>query len=134
MNRLLVTGSRKHRDREFIYSILDPFRLLLWPNNLMIIEGGAKGADRICREWAEQYGIPFKTFEADWDRYGKAAGGIRNTEMVEYGADRCVGFPLPSSVGTYDCASKARAAGILTTMHKRTKRRDKANGWEQLTF
>lgn len=43
------------------------------------------GADHWGEEWAKAWGIPIKPFPADWDRYDKAAGPIRNREMAEYG-------------------------------------------------
>ena len=56
---------------------------------------------------------------ADWDTHGKRAGMIRNQEMVDWvltqdGVKLCIGFPTRSSVGTYDCMERARAAGIPT--------------------
>jgi hypothetical protein len=53
---------------------------------------------------------------ADWDRFGKRAGPIRNAEMVAAGAMLCLAFHrfLPGSKGTKDCARRALAAGIPT--------------------
>lgn len=50
---------------------------------------------------------------ADWS-LGKAAGMLRNGLMVDLGADVCLAFPMGSSVGTWDCVRRARAAGIET--------------------
>ncbi len=44
----------------------------------------AKGADELGRAWALSLGIPLKKFYADWDKYGKRAGPIRNKQMAEY--------------------------------------------------
>lgn len=49
---------------------------------------------------------------ADWKRHGKAAGMIRNREMVALGADLCIAFPLPQSKGTFGCIREAEKAGI----------------------
>jgi len=54
---------------------------------------------------------------ADWDQYGKKAGGIRNTWMLddlEPGelVDVLLAFPLAGSIGTWDCIRKAKARGI----------------------
>jgi hypothetical protein len=49
-----------------------------------VVSGKARGADRAGEEFARQYEIPVKEFPADWDRYGKAAGPIRNRQMAEY--------------------------------------------------
>ncbi|QIN79644.1 DUF2493 domain-containing protein [Rubrobacter marinus] len=49
-----------------------------------IVEGGATGVDSSAAWYAEQSGIPYKSFPADWTRHGKAAGPIRNREMADY--------------------------------------------------
>jgi len=85
----------------------------------LLIEGGAFGADRLARLWAEEACVPRHTEPALWSHYGAAAGPMRNTKMVSMllahradGADvRVVAFPGGS--GTADMARKAKAAGIL---------------------
>lgn len=47
-----------------------------------IIQGGGGHADKLARDWAGFNGIPCDQFDADWDRYGKAAGPIRNRLML----------------------------------------------------
>ena len=49
---------------------------------------------------------------ADWDKHGKAAGMIRNREMVALGADICLAFPIGRSPGTRACIREAQRAGI----------------------
>jgi hypothetical protein len=51
-------------------------------------------------------------FPADWERYGKRAGPIRNAEMVKAGADVVLAFPLPGGRGTQHTIRLAREAGI----------------------
>jgi hypothetical protein len=48
----------------------------------LILEGEARGADKLSRREARLRGIDFEMFDADWDRYGRAAGPIRNREML----------------------------------------------------
>lgn len=48
-----------------------------------VLCGGAEGADRRGAGWAHKHAIPVEFFEADWWRYGKKAGPIRNREMAE---------------------------------------------------
>ena len=76
-----------------------------------IIEGGAKGADKLAREWAASRGIPVRTFKADWRRYGRGAGPQRNEQMLDEGKpDLVVAFPGGS--GTASMMRLARAAGV----------------------
>lgn len=72
------------------------------------------GADWLAHQHAELREWRIEAFPADWNLYGKAAGGIRNGLMVrqEPHADLVLGFPLPDSVGTFDCLRRARNKGL----------------------
>ena len=72
-----------------------------------IVQGGARGADALARRWAIQCGIPVRTFDADWTRYGKRAGPMRNRQMAdEAGAELCIAFP--GGVGTANMIEEAK--------------------------
>ena len=109
--RILVTGSRHWDDEEsmrvFFTLFADKF-----PGKHTLVHGDARGADKMAARIAEELGWVPEDHPADWKRYKGAAGPIRNSEMVALGADFCVGFPTPASIGTYDCMEKARKAGI----------------------
>lgn len=76
-----------------------------------IIEGGARGADFLARMFGEHRGIPVRTFDADWKLHGRAAGPLRNKQMlVEGKPDMVVAFP--GGAGTLNMIEQARAAGI----------------------
>ncbi len=64
-----------------------------------VVCGDARGADTLGAEWAYIHHIPIKHFPANWDKYGKAAGYIRNAEMAEYG-DMLIAFWDGKSPGT----------------------------------
>lgn len=78
------------------------------------------GPDRAARTWwawmhAQGNRVApdsLKIFEADWGKYPRAAGPIRNKEMVDAGADVCLAFRLNVSRGTSDCMFKACEANI----------------------
>lgn len=106
--RIIVCGSRNWVDYNAITSRLD--RL---PENAVIVHGGAPGADRLAAMWAELTRHETEEHKADWDRHGKAAGPIRNQEMVDAGADLAIAFRLNgASRGTDDCIRRATSAGI----------------------
>jgi hypothetical protein len=117
--RLLVTGSRHHRDYALIReALIDAYARLGADLGTLLVHGDGRGvddalgADRIAaRVWAA-WGMATKGYPADWLRYGKGAGPLRNGRMVNDRADLCLAFPLPGSTGTWDCVRKARAAGI----------------------
>lgn len=104
--RILVTGGRNFRDWELMCLVLDK----LEPT--VIIQGGARGADMMARQYANSRKMPRITY--DYLSYlGKAGGPARNDFMVrDCRADLCVAFP--GGRGTEDCANNARAQGIKT--------------------
>lgn len=107
--RVIVTGGRNYDDREKVHQALT----VLLQNSvhaMVIIDGGAKGADKLAREFAKEYGVCSITYKALW-RLGRAAGPERNKIMIrESRADLVLAFP--GGNGTKDCVRRARAAGI----------------------
>lgn len=55
-------------------------------------------------------GFPVERYPADWERYGKRAGPIRNRKMLDQGPDLVVAFG--GDKGTADCVREARRRGI----------------------
>ena len=56
-------------------------------NVQLVINGTAKGADKLGKEYADEHGIPVALFPADWDAFkaagvGHLAGSVRNEEMA----------------------------------------------------
>jgi hypothetical protein len=81
-----------------------------------VVSGGAPGADRGGEEWAAENGIPVKRFSADWTKYGKAAGPIRNREMAEY-ANTVVLFPGGRGTTSMKLEAKRKGLKIYNLMH-----------------
>jgi ABC-type Fe3+-hydroxamate transport system substrate-binding protein len=76
-----------------------------------IINGAARGADRLSSMWAQANNVPYEEFEADWRNFGSAAGPIRNSQMLRAAnPDLVVAFR--GGTGTRDMVAKARAAGV----------------------
>lgn len=115
MKRILITGSRDWDDSETIYVSLNSLREY-WPNEeLTVVHGGAKGADAVAGLWANStHGVVEEVHPADWNQYGKRAGFVRNSEMVNLGADVCVAFIKDNSKGATMCADLAEKAEIPT--------------------
>ena len=75
--RLLACGDRDWSDRELLDRTLDFFAYqYLW--EFVLVHGAARGADSMAGAWADSRGITVDPFPADWDRYRKSAGPIRN--------------------------------------------------------
>jgi hypothetical protein len=111
--RILVTGSRNFTNRETVLEILSEY----WEEGVedtVLIHGGARGLDELAADVAFQLGWVEELHFAEWERFGKSAGHIRNQAMVDSGADVCIGFPMAGSRGTWDCLKRAADAGIPT--------------------
>lgn len=89
--------------------------------NLIIVHGDGPGADQVIDAWAvrrEDAGVTVERHPARWNPLRRAAGPIRNREMVYIGADMCIGFLREASKGTTGTLLLAREAGIPTyTVH-----------------
>lgn len=111
--RVLITGSRAWSDIDAIRKALhettqnEPDHL-----RITIVHGNALGADYMAGELADQAGFRVEVHRAEWDKYGRFAGPVRNQKMVDLGADVCLAFPDAGSVGTWDCVKRAAMAGI----------------------
>ena len=75
-----------------------------------VVCGLARGADLLGKRWAEENGIPVALFPADWDKYRKAAGPIRNKQMLDY-ADALIVFIWEGSRGSENMLAQTRKAG-----------------------
>jgi hypothetical protein len=78
---------------------------------LIVIHGGAAGADTAAGRYARQNGFEEVVFEADWKRYGKAAGMIRNKKMLTEGQPDVI-LALSGGTGTANMIKIGREAGI----------------------
>ena len=114
--RILVCGGRDYTDWETLHDWLYEYSKehFDWPiEGPTIISGMAKGADTIAAKWAKDNWLTLIEFPADWDKYGKKAGPIRNQQMIDEGKpDLVVAFPTPKSKGTWDMIRRAEKAGI----------------------
>ena len=107
--RVLVCGGRRFSDRALLEATLD--RLHRARPFAVVIEGDARGADRMAGAWAEARGIDHLVFRADWDHLGTKAGPTRNRQMLEKGKpDLVVAFP--GRHGTAHMTRIAKAAGV----------------------
>ena len=67
--------------------------------NIIIISGGARGADTLAEKYAQDEGFSLEVFPANWNKFGKSAGFIRNEQMAEI-ADALIAFWDGKSHGT----------------------------------
>lgn len=81
-----------------------------------IVSGHCQGADTLGEKWAKEHDVPCKIFPAEWKRYGKKAGPMRNKQMVDYidgfSKKAVVAFTSLNSVGTRNTIALAKRKGI----------------------
>lgn len=109
-----VVGSRDYPEIDFV-------RYWVWtmrPFIAVLISGGAGGVDLAAEDAGLDYGLDVVSRPADWDRYGRAAGPVRNTQVVRI-ADDVVAFWDGVSRGTADTIGKARDASKLRAVYNR---------------
>jgi hypothetical protein len=116
--RVLVCGSRDWPSHAPIWKRLDEL-LSTAEGGIAVIEGGAPGADNLAAAWSERVGCDHTTVRADWMAHGRAAGPIRNRQMLDLEPDLVLAFQCGDSPGTQDTIDEARRRGIpveITTL------------------
>ena len=107
--KILVTGDRNWYDVELVRKVLSEYK----DENPIIIHGAARGLDTIAGIVAEQLGYSVLKYPADWERFGRAAGPIRNQEMLKTNPDLVIAFHnnIFASKGTKDMVLRSLQAG-----------------------
>lgn len=116
MHKLVIAGSRGFQDYELMKQVLTPYLDKIDE----IVSGTASGADRLGERFAHEHNIKLTKFPADWDRYGKRAGYIRNEKMAVYATDVIV-FWDSTSRGTKHMIDLARLYKRPLTIVEYTK-------------
>lgn len=94
---LAIVGSRTFSD----YKLLDETLTRFNQDNPIteIVSGGARGADSLAEKWANTNNIPVVVFPAEWEKYGRRAGMIRNRLIISE-CEHCIAFWDGVSHGT----------------------------------
>ena len=111
--RVLVCGGRNYDRADIVEAVLDRYVGEAGPNSPLwpcIVHGAAPGADTLADDWANLRDVLIEPHPADWAVHGRAAGPIRNQEMLDSGIDLVIAFP--GGRGTADMVRRARAAGV----------------------
>lgn len=108
--RIIIAGSRTFTDYELLAAKMNALTKYLDFTEVEVISGEAKGADELGERWGLDNNVPVKRFPAQWDKLGRGAGHIRNTQMLEH-CTHVVVFWDGHSRGSADMIRKTRAAG-----------------------
>lgn len=122
--RVLVCGSRTWKDREAIFGALQILHneLVLstgtFNPEIVVIDGAADGADQLAFECAKVLELKSERYPAEWRKYGKAAGPIRNKQMLDEGKpDLVLAFWDGKSRGTANMVELAKRYGKPVIIH-----------------
>jgi hypothetical protein len=118
--KLLICGSRSITSYPVVATIISAMEYR--PDE--VIHGGARGVDTAAGQWAREHGAYERVFPADWDEHGKAAGMIRNREMVDE-CDEVLAIWDGKSRGTKHTIDYAKSTGKLTRVIISTE-----EGWQ----
>ena len=94
-SRVIIAGSREVTDYEVVKQAFIDSEFV----TIEIVSGAARGVDTLGEQLSEELSIPLRQFPANWDKYNKAAGTIRNRDMGNY-ADSLVAIWDGKSTGT----------------------------------
>jgi hypothetical protein len=108
MMKFVISGSRKHPQPSLATVFLD----YISEEDEVLIGDCPTGIDKYAKEYCEEQNIPYTIFEADWDKYGLAAGPKRNKAMLDTKPDLVLALPYGESKGTRDVIKQARKANL----------------------
>lgn len=114
MKRILICGDREWTNESLMRQEIRRFSDMFGP--FLLVHGAARGADTMAGAICEEMGFPVEAYPADWKRYGRAAGPIRNQQMLDTGPDFVLAFHghLNESKGTKHMVEIARKASVTT--------------------
>lgn len=106
MFKVVIAGSRDYTDYDTVKKYAD-IVLKNVADEIEIVSGRCRGVDMLGEKYAKERGYSIKYFPADWNRYKRAAGQIRNEAMAKY-ADALIAYWDGESTGTKGMIEYAR--------------------------
>ena len=125
--KLIIAGGRKFNDFKTLCKVVDNLlaEKIKQGYTIIIVSGGAKGADNLGGKYASLRGFQLEVMNADWKdittppvsiaensygKYNRLAGMVRNHAMGDY-ADALVVFWDGLSTGTADMQGYMKKIG-----------------------
>ncbi len=116
--RTIIAGSRRITDPAIVGKAVEASGF----DVSVVVSGCAPGVDSLGEAWAKENGIPIDPHPAEWSKYGRRAGPIRNQRMIDYGkAEALVAIPDDKSIGTLDMIQRAKRHGLHVYIHEQPK-------------
>lgn len=117
--KTIIAGSRSIVDYKLIRTVIEQSKFDI----TIVICGGARGVDKLGAKWAINNNIPIKYFYANWNKYGKSAGAIRNEQMAKEG-EALIAIWDGVSFGTKNMIKLAFAYDLKLYIHDLSKKED----------
>lgn len=114
-NTVAIVGCRRFKNYELFKEKIQEWEKINGEIT-MIVSGGASGADSLAEKYAKEFNKGIMIYKPNWDLYKKAAGILRNTDIIN-NSDKVIAFPSKMSVGTWDSVNKAKKAGKEVTIY-----------------
>lgn len=108
---LAISGYRYFYD----YEIFEREVLNLQAEIDKVRVGDASGTDNLAHIFCRKHEIEIRIFKAKWNKYGKAAGPIRNRRLIKK-SDHLIAFLSKHSKGTKDSIKYAKSLNIPVTI------------------
>jgi hypothetical protein len=115
--KVIIAGSRTFDNYLVLKKYCDKILSNVDKSDIEIVSGGARGADFFGEKYAQENSYGIKLFPANWDKYGKSAGYIRNQEMAKY-ADALIAFWDGTSRGTKHMIDLAKKHDLKVRVYK----------------
>ncbi len=111
IKRVVIAGCRYYENYKEAEKYIDfCISNIRKENQIIIVSGGAKGADALGERYAKENGFKIEQYLPNWDKYGKSAGPKRNKQMAEI-SDYVICFWDKTSKGTKSMIEEARKNG-----------------------
>jgi len=109
---VLVCGGRAYVNADHVFKVLSDIHAktpIAW-----LIHGAARGADTFGENWAKEFQIDYTGVPAQWDKYGRKAGPMRNVSMLNLlkNAEVAMVVAFPGGKGTAHMVKISKEAGL----------------------
>ena len=104
---VIVCGGRDFSDAALVNETLDDI------DPIRVLHGGAPGADSLAAAWCARTKTECIAFPAHWKKYGRAAGPLRNNQMLASDPDIAIVIAFQGGKETADMVLRAERAGIM---------------------
>ncbi len=108
---IVIAGGRGFDDYDYLQHCMDAVKYLYSDHEITVVSGGARGADTLAEQWAGEQHLVFNEMNADWERFGKRAGLLRNHDMAKIGNVLCA-FWDGKTRGTRNMIGEAMKEGL----------------------